>query len=320
MGYIVFLIVAALIGVIAIGMAVSFFEDNRGLAACITILGTIVVIGVGTALASFTQVPTGYTGILTTFGKVEDKVLEAGFNSKAPWQEVHKMDNRVQKATIEISAFSSDLQEVDARISINYQINKENAMNIYRSIGMNYYSIVIEPNIPEVFKTVSGKYNAEDLISNRLAFGSAVEEQLRATLEQYDIYLVSAIVEDMDFSDKFTNAVESKAVATQEALEAQIRQDQMTMEKEAEAARQVIEAEAAASVAKIQAEADFEVQKINAEAAEYTGLKEAAKNKAINESLTGNLLNYYLIMQWNGKYPETYLGSDNVSTILGLGE
>ena len=31
-------------------------------------------------------VPTGYTGILTTFGRVEDSNLDAGFHLKAPWQ------------------------------------------------------------------------------------------------------------------------------------------------------------------------------------------------------------------------------------------
>ena len=82
------------------------------------------------------------------------------------------------------------------------------------------------------------------------------------------------------------------------------------MEAEQAAERQKIAAQAAAEVAKIQAEADLEVQKINADAAEYTGLKESAKNRAIAESLTPELINYLYIQQWDGKLPETILGED----------
>ena len=105
----------------------------------------------------------------------------------------------------------------------------------------------------------------------------------------------------MDFSDEFTSAVEKKQVAVQNKLRAQI------------------DANAAAEVAKIGAQADLEVTKIQADAAEYAGQKEAAKNKAISGCLTEHLIRYYYIQQWNGKLPETYLGSDNVSTIIGIG-
>ena len=43
------------------------------------------------------QIDTGYTAIVTTFGKVEDYTMEAGFHLKSPFQEVILMDNREQK-------------------------------------------------------------------------------------------------------------------------------------------------------------------------------------------------------------------------------
>ena len=72
-------------------------------------------------------------------------------------------------------------------------------------------------------------------------------------------------------------------------------------------------------MARIQAEADLAVTKIQADAAEYAGQKEAAKNKAIAENLSKDLLNYYYIQQWNGILPAYYMGSENVSTIIGIG-
>ncbi|MBR4906596.1 MAG: hypothetical protein IKZ44_07040, partial [Clostridia bacterium] len=126
-------------------------------------------------------------------------------------------------------------------------------------------------------------------------------------------------VEDIDFTDAFTNAVEAKQVAAQNKLTAETEQAQKTMEQEAAARRQVIDAEAAAEVAKIQAEADLEVTKIQADAAEYAGLKEAAKNKAISEWLTDQLLRYYYIQQWDGKLPIYSLG-DGTNLLLPIAE
>ena len=89
------------------------------------------------------------------------------------------------------------------------------------------------------------------------------------------------------------------------------------MEQEATAKRAVIEAEAAAEVAKIQAQADLEVVKIQADAAEYAGLKEAAKNKAVADALTDDLIEYYYIQQWDGKLP-TYVGGETTIPVLDL--
>lgn len=93
-------------------------------AAVILFLAILLVI------TSVTKVPTGHTGIVTTFGEVENYTLEAGIHLKAPWQRVIRMDNRVQKQTIELSCFSSDIQEVSMVFTVNYQINKANAMTI----------------------------------------------------------------------------------------------------------------------------------------------------------------------------------------------
>ena len=85
---------------------------------------------------------------------------------------------------------------------------------------------------------------------------------------------------------------------------------------EASVAASAAQAEAEAEVAKIQAQANLEVAKLQADATEYAGEKEAAKNKAISEELTEDLLRYYLIQQWDGKYPETYVGSEGVANII----
>ena len=66
------------------------------------------------------MVPTGYTGILTTFGRVEDYTLDAGLHMKNPFQAVVLMDNREQKTAFNTEAFSSDIQQVEVVGSVNF--------------------------------------------------------------------------------------------------------------------------------------------------------------------------------------------------------
>lgn len=280
----------------------------------VSLLGLIII-----AFGIVTSVPTGHTGILTTFGKVEDVTLEAGVQFKAPWQEIVCMDNRTQKGTVEMKGFSKDIQEVSIKYSINYQINKQNAQNIYKSIGVDYYDRVMSPRIQETVKNVIANYDAEQLINSRDTLSTEITTLLQAELAAYNIDVVSTAIEDLDFSDAFTNAVEEKAVAAQALLKAKTEQEQKTMEEQQAAERQKIQAEANADVAKIQAEADREVLQIQADAAEYAGQKDAAINEALAKSLTDILIQYYEIQQWDGKLPETYIaGSDgSVLPIIG---
>ena len=300
-----------------VGAAMRYNSGDKKKATIPTVIGAVLaVILIGSAC--YTSVPTGHTGVVTTFGRVENFTLDAGIHGKLPWQKVINLDNRVQKAAVTLSCFSSDIQEVTVAYTLNYQISKENAMTIYSTIGTTYFDTVITPNISESVKVMTARYTAENLVSSRDDLSAAIEGLLKEKLSHYNIIVVGTSIENMDFTAAFTNAVESKQVAAQNKLQAEIEQAQKIMEQQAKAERDVIEANAAAEVARIQAEADLTVTKIQADAAEYAGQKEAAKNKAISEWLTGDLLNYYYIQQWNGILPNYYMGSENVSTIVGI--
>ena len=281
------------------------------------IIGTAAaILAVIVLLSCIKTVPTGYTGILTTFGKVEDETVAAGIHVIAPWQRIVKMDNRTQKVEVKTQSFSSDIQQVDVQMSVNYAIDQSTAHQLYKTVGIQYYEKIVYPRILENTKGVFAQYTAEELVGTRQQLASQIQEKLAADVAPYGIQIVSFALEDIDFTDAFTNAVEAKQVAQQNKLTAETEQAQKTMEQEAAARRSVIDAEAAAEVAKIQAEADLEVTKIQADAAEYAGQKEAAKNRAIAEWLTPDLISYYYIQEWDGKLPVYMLG--NSSTLLQL--
>lgn len=294
------------------------FKDMNKTWKTISRIAACVVLLIFLAIACVSYVPTGYTGIITTFGKVHNETLDAGINIHAPWDAIVKMDNREQKIPFDLQAFSADIQEVSIKGSVNLNIDKKTAMNLYREVGTDYLNILAMPRILEDVKTIFGHYSAENLIAQRNTLSISITDLLRQDLGNKGLNIISMAIEDIDFSDAYTNSVEAKQVATQEKQKAQTEQERMTMEEEAASKRAIIIANAEAEKAKIAAQADLEVVKIQAEAALYAGEKEAEMNKRISEALTDELIKYYWIKQWNGKLPT--VSTDNAMSIINFSD
>lgn len=303
-----FFVVLGIIAFIGLFIGLGFIEYEGQvsprvfafLALAICLLGNIKI------------VPTGNTGIVTTFGRVENITLDAGIHFMAPWKRVVKMDNRTQKQSIEMACFSSDIQEVNVTYTVNYQINKANAQEIYRTIGTDYFDKIVMPKALEAVKSVFAKYTAEDLIASRSSLSKEIETILIEKLEAQNIQITATSIENIDFTDAFTNAVEAKQVAEQNKLKAQTEQAQQTLEAQAAAERKVIQAQADADSAIVAAQADAEVAKIAADSAEYQGQKDAAIMSNLGTMLERypELVKYYYVTNWDGKMPETMLGDD----------
>ena len=281
-------------------------KTTRGL-----IIAAVVIIALSVLSGTmFVQVPTGHTGVVTTFGKVEDYVLSEGINFKLPWQKVIRMDNRAQKESITTQAFSSDIQQVDITCTVNFSVDRETSQNLYRNVGEYYYNTVMLPRINEDVKAVFTKYSADSLMTNRENLSNEIKDILAPEMKVFGIEIMSVSVENIDFTDVFTDAVEQKQVAEQARLQAQIEQEQKTMEENAKAEREVIAAEAAAQVAKIDADAKAYAVEVQAKA-------EAEANAKLAASITEELIAYNEINQWDGALPQFY-GADGMLPILDL--
>ena len=283
-----------------------------GFASVVCVLLALIIVGA----SCISTVPTGHTGILTTFGRVEERNLPEGMNFHAPWQNITTMTNKEQRDSGSGLAFSKDMQEVSYAYTTRHQLLSAYAPNVYKTVGTNYYSIVIDPTVNAVIKEQIGKANAEGLITSRENVTALVNEEVAEMCSAYGLN-VTVIIDNFDFTDAFTTAVEAKQVATQEKLRAQTEQERLTMEAQQKAERNRIEAQSAAEIARINAEADLEVQRISADAAEYAGQKEAAVNSAIAQSVTPELIEYQYALRWDGKLP-TYMMGEGSTPIVNL--
>lgn len=281
------------------------------------VLGGVIVLVL--ALSCVASIPTGHTGVVTTFGKVENYVFDSGIHFKEPWKQVICMDNRVQKQSVDLSCFSADIQQVNMLYTINYQIRKSDAMTIYATIGKDYYDTVIAPTISESVKVVTAKYNAESLVEDRSAMAAAIEDDLAGKLAAYNIELVSTSIENMDFTDAFEKAVEDKQVAYQEKLKATTQAEQKVVEAEKTAEIEKVNADAEAYKKKVSAQAEADAKRIaaqaEADAIKLEGSAKAEANEKIAKSMTPELIAHEQIEKWSGNYPAVMMGGETAPII-----
>ena len=261
----------------------------------------------------FSKVGNGKVAVVTRFGKTQDETLEPGFHIKPFFNVLHPMSVQTQTMTIDLSAFSSDIQQVNTTVTITYNIDKTNAVTLYRDVGDDYETILMMPRAQEDTKIVFSHYTAESLVQQRDVLSTEILSLLQDYLASYGINVTAVAIEDIDFTDAFTNAVETKQVATQEKLTAETEQERLTMEAEAEAEREKIRAETDADKAKIAADAEAYSILTQAEA-------EAEANELIANSLTPELIEYTQVQNWDGELPSITGGNTPIVDVTDFME
>ena len=263
------------------------------------IVGIIVAVVVLLAIvaSSIMIIPAGSTGVVMTFGKVSDSVMQEGLNFKVPFvQNVVVISNKIQIQEVEANAVSKDLQTVNSTVAVNYRVGFDSSANIYKNIGENYESIVLLPAMQESMKSISAKYTAEELITKRTQVGIEIQETLEEKVSGYGIIIEKFNIVNFDFSAEFNDAIEAKQVAEQNLLKTKTEQEQVLVVAEAEAKKKQIQAEAEANAIATKAKAQAEA------------------NKLLAESLNDNVIDYEKIQKWDGKMPYATGGS----TILDI--
>lgn len=257
------------------------------------LLAIIVIFLIITFFNSFKTIPTGFVGVKTRFGQVQDTMLNEGLNLKVPFiEKIVLMDCRTQKTEYTMEASSKDLQKIsNFKIAINYNITNDTANKLYRSVGVDYKSIIVEPAIQEAMKATVANYTAEELITKRNEVSEFALNKLSPKLQENGITLTSLNILDLAFSNEFDTAVEQKQIVEQETQKAQYELEKARVENQ----KKIENAQADAEVMAAQ----------NAQITDnYLRLKEIENQKA-------------MIEKWNGQLPTTMTGSD-VSSIFNV--
>lgn len=198
------------------------------------IIGILLIFIIITLISSLTTVPTGFVGVKTRFGQVQDTTIQEGLNLKLPFVEkIVKMDCRTQKTEYTMEASSKDLQKIsNFKVAINYNVSKETANQLYKEVGVDYKSVIVEPAIQEAMKATIANYTAEELITKRNEVSAFALNSLFDKLQDKGIQLTSLNILDLSFSEEFDKAVEEKQIVEQETQKAQYELEKAKVENE----------------------------------------------------------------------------------------
>jgi prohibitin 2 len=255
--------------------------------AKLLILGIIGFIIIAALAAAAVQiVEAGNRGVLLHWSAVDTTVppLEEGLHFVVPFQDkVINMEVRTLKFVKATSGASRDLQTVSTEVTVNYRASPNSVHVLYKEVGLDYESRIIQPAVEEVVKQITAKYNAEELITKRPLVKADIETEITARLTPYNISTDAISITDFQFSPLFSQAIESKVEAEQKALKAE--NDLRRIEVEARQQEQQAKGIAAANVA------------------EASGEAEAIR--IINDALAQNpnYLEWLKVQAWDGKLP-----------------
>lgn len=264
------------------------------------ILGIVVFI----SGMSFKIIPTGYTGIRTTFGQVSEQTLGSGFNLKIPFvQTIKLVNNKQQDINIDAEVWGETTEKTPVFASdviVTYQINSEKSSWIYANIN-NTDNLIEQSLVASSIKSAMVELGVKD-VTNRSKIEPMVKDKLQGSLnEKYGestVVVLKVVINNMDFEDSYNEAIAAKSIAQQTYEKQQIENDTA-----------IAKAEADKKVAVAKAEAEAEATLIKAQA-------EADANKLLTESLTDSVLKSKFYDKWDGKLP-TVMGDNTVITDIG---
>lgn len=185
--------------------------------------------------ASTVAIGTGKIAVMTRFGKVTGQELGEGFHFKFPLDRANEYDIKVLKEETQAAAASKDLQDVKSTLVINYRLEAGKISEIHKTIGVFYKEKLIDPAIQEVFKSATAKFDATQLITERPAVKAEAYNDLVARLMRYGIIVQDLSITNFSFSTEFSNAIEAKQVAQQEAERAQFNLQKANLDAQSQA-------------------------------------------------------------------------------------
>lgn len=301
---IVVTIIGVLIALSSIGyiMYKTYEEEKvkKSIPACLITLGILVIV-LG---QSFTIIPTGYTGVSSKFGQIDNRPLSNGLNFKMPFvQHIELINNKQQDVKYyEDSLIESETSERNtvqfSDITVTCQILPERSAWIYANVT-NADNLIPETLVASAVKSASKTLNPVD-VTNRSVIEpktlKVLQESIDGKYGENTIKINKVVISQIGFDKEYDERISKKQQAQIEYETQQIN-NKKSVEK----------AEADAKVKQRQAEADAKAKEISSNA-------EANANKKISNSLTKELIDYELAQARKSHGWITVQGANSIVT------
>jgi prohibitin 1 len=194
----------------------------------------VAVVG-GVVNSALYNVDAGHRAVIfDRFSGVKQVVVGEGTHFFIPWvQRPIIFDARTRPRNVPVMTGSKDLQTVNITLRLPFRPLSSALPNIYTTLGQDYEDRVLPSITNEVLKAVVARFDAGELITQREKVSNKVSEELTERCKQFGLVLDDISITHLTFGREFTQAVELKQVAQQEAERAKFLVEKAEQEKKA---------------------------------------------------------------------------------------
>ncbi len=213
-------------GLIAVGMLFALFAVSR----CITV------------------VQAGHVGVVDVFGQVSNTTLKSGLQFVNPLARVIHMTIQTQEVKETMDVPSKEGLTVRLEMSVLYHLDPEKAADVYRTVGLDYPSVLLEPQFRSVTRGVTAGYEARALYtSEREQLAHVITADLQKQVGPRGVVVESTPMRKLTLPDRLASAIEDKLNAEQESQRMQF----VLQREQQESERKRIEAQGVADFQRI---------------------------------------------------------------------
>ena len=274
----------------------------------IGVIGLILLIVLAT-FNPFRSVPTGSRGVVTQFGRIVG-IEPEGMVILPPWRTLTIFNTRAEVAQVDNAEGStSDTQPVTVSLTVRYSIMPDKVAEVFEKYSHDGdLQSYVQTATQEVFKAVTAKYEAPELIAKRAQVSMDVNATLKDKLVKYGAQVINIDMRNFAFSDSYMKAINEKV--TQEQLRLAAENKAKTVEAEQKSKVAIAEGEANALKAKADGEAYANLKLATAQADALRIQNQALQqNKDVLE-LRRIEVEKVKAEKWNGQLPQAiYAGA-----------
>uniref|UniRef100_A0A7E4V0J0 Prohibitin n=1 Tax=Panagrellus redivivus TaxID=6233 RepID=A0A7E4V0J0_PANRE len=185
-------------------------------------LGVAVAVAGGVAQSALYNVDGGQRAVIfDRFSGVKNEIVGEGTHFLIPWvQRPIIFDIRSTPRHVSTITGSKDLQNVSITLRILHRPEPSKLPSIYLNIGQDYAERVLPSITNEILKAVVAQFDAHEMITQRESVSNRVSVELQQRAKQFGFLLDDISITHLSFGREFTEAVEMKQVAQQEAEKA----------------------------------------------------------------------------------------------------